>query len=293
MGYSVEAQVSSSLMASLYDEPAWFDIPVTGPESEITARNRELASANKALRQRVTELEARNRDLESFAHTVAHDLKGLVCNLAGYAEYLQGDHEALHDDEVLKCMGTIRESALKMDNIIDELLLLAGVRHTQATVEPLNMAGIVDEAQSRLAQMVGKHQAEVILPDAAAWPTAIGYAPWVEEVWVNYLSNAITYGGQPPRVELGAKRVNDTARFWVRDNGCGLTLEEQDRLFAPFVRLDQVHTKGHGLGLSIVQHIVEKLGGQVGVESTRGQGSVFSFTLPVVRQGISVEAASG
>ena len=69
-------------------------------------------------------------------------------------------------------------------------------------------------------------------------------------------------------------------RFWVRDNGPGLTPEEQARLFTPFTRLDQIDTKGHGLGLSIVRRIVEKLGRQVGVESEVGRGSVFSFTLP-------------
>ncbi len=69
-------------------------------------------------------------------------------------------------------------------------------------------------------------------------------------------------------------------RFWVRDNGHGLTLDEQERLFTPFERLHQVRVEGHGLGLSIVRRIVEKLGGQVGVESVVGQGSVFYFTLP-------------
>jgi signal transduction histidine kinase len=73
-------------------------------------------------------------------------------------------------------------------------------------------------------------------------------------------------------------------RFWVRDDGGGLTIEEQARLFTPFTQLSQVHATGHGLGLSIVQRIVEKLGGQVGVESQPGQGSTFSFTLPPARQ---------
>ena len=96
------------------------------------------------------------------------------------------------------------------------------------------------------------------------------------------MSNALKYGGQPPRVELGATEQEDgTVRFWVRDNGHGLTPEEQARLFTPFTRLDQVSAKGHGLGLSIVRRIVEKMGGQVGVESQVGQGSTFVFTLPM------------
>jgi two-component system sensor histidine kinase/response regulator len=75
------------------------------------------------------------------------------------------------------------------------------------------------------------------------------------------------------------------ARFWVQDNGPGLSTEAQARLFTPFTRLDQVHVQGHGLGLSIVRRIVEKLGGQVGVESRPGQGSRFYFTLPLGEEG--------
>jgi len=117
----------------------------------------------------------------------------------------------------------------------------------------------------------------------SAWPEAMGHAPWMEEVWVNYLSNGCKYGGRPPRLELGGENLFDgQVRFWVRDNGNGVALDDLMRLFTPFTRLDQVRTRGHGLGLSIVRRIVEKLGGQVGVssEGVPGHGSVFSFTLP-------------
>jgi two-component system sensor histidine kinase/response regulator len=146
---------------------------------------------------------------------------------------------------------------------------------------PLDIGCIVDEARQRLAHMIAESKAEIILPQD--WPLASGYAPWVEEVWANYLSNALKYGGRPPRIELGATEQSDGwVRFWVRDNGPGLTPEQQARLFAPFTRLDRVRAQGHGLGLSIVRRIVEKLGGSVGVESSGvpGQGSVFYFTLP-------------
>jgi signal transduction histidine kinase len=109
-------------------------------------------------------------------------------------------------------------------------------------------------------------------------------------VWVNYLSNALKYGGQPPQIELGAAEKSDgMVRFWVRDNGPGLRLDEQARLFTPFTKLSQAQTKGHGLGLSIVRRIVIKLGGEVGVESAgvAGQGCVFSFTLPGIEQSSS------
>jgi signal transduction histidine kinase len=106
-------------------------------------------------------------------------------------------------------------------------------------------------------------------------------------VWANYISNALKYGGKPPHIQLGADRQPDSmVRFWVRDNGAGLTLEEQERLFVPFQQLNKIHAEGHGLGLSIVRRIVERLGGKVNVESEGipGQGSVFSFTLPALTE---------
>jgi two-component system sensor histidine kinase/response regulator len=153
------------------------------------------------------------------------------------------------------------------------------VRKVEVQAELLDMGTVVAEVRQRLAQLIEEHQAETILPDA--WPVALGYGPWVEEVWANYLSNAIKYGGPSPRVELGATAQPDgMIRFWVRDNGPGLTRDEQARLFKSFTQRRQVRISGHGFGLSIVRRIVEKLGGQVGVESKVGEGSVFYFTLP-------------
>lgn len=162
-----------------------------------------------------------------------------------------------------------------------ELLLMAGMRRTEVEQYPLNMARIVGEARQRLSYMIEEREAELILP--ADWPVAVGHAPWVEEVWANYLSNGLKYGGQPPRLHLGATADSDgMVRFWVRDNGPGLTPEQQTHLFAEFTRLNQIKTEGHGLGLSIARRIVEKLGGQVGVESEGipGRGCTFFFTLP-------------
>jgi len=240
----------------------------------------ELKRVEEALRQRTVELQARNEELDAFAHTVAHDLKGPLSNIIGFAEVLGTAYATMPDEELGDYLSTIAQIGFKMVSIVDALLLLAGVRKMeQLDLEPLDMAQVVGDVQRRLAYMVKERQAEVSLPET--WPVALGYGPWVEEVWVNYLSNALKYGGQPPRVELGAaEQADGMVRFWVRDNGPGISPQAQARLFTPFTRLDQVRVKGHGLGLSIVRRIVEKLGGQVGVESEVGQGSVFSFTLP-------------
>jgi signal transduction histidine kinase len=126
--------------------------------------------------------------------------------------------------------------------------------------------------------MTAEYAPEIVLPDA--WPVALGHGPWIEEVWANYLSNAMKYGGKPPRLELGAETTGDNVRFWVTDNGPGLTPEQQSRLFVPFIRLHQVRATGQGLGLSIVRRIMEKLGGEAWVEGEFGKGSRFGFTLP-------------
>jgi len=152
---------------------------------------------------------------------------------------------------------------------------------------PLDMMGIVADSISRLADNIKAARAEIVWPGALAWPAALGYGPWVEEVWVNYLSNALKYGGMPlvaPCIELGAALQPDgMVCYWVRDHGPGLTPETQSRLFTPFTPLDQVRPRGHGLGLSIVQRIVEKLGGQVGLKSQVGEGSTFYFALPAAQ----------
>jgi signal transduction histidine kinase len=178
-----------------------------------------------------------------------------------------------------------------MVNIVDELLLVSSVRKLDdVKMGVLDMMMITAEAQARLTDMIANANAKIAIP--SIWPDAIGYAPWIEEVWANYISNAIKYGGQPPYIELGAtvEAESSTAeggtspncvRFWVRDNGPGLTEAEQGQLFTEFTRLHQVRAEGHGLGLSIVQRIVEKLGGTVGVDSKIGHGSTFWFTLPL------------
>jgi signal transduction histidine kinase len=236
----------------------------------------------EALRRSNAELEARNQDLDAFAHTVAHDLKNPMGLIIGFAELLQLGPDDLPENEWQHAAQTIGRSARKINNIIDELLLLAEVRKVDVRTVPLDMASVVAEARRRLSDMIERHKAEIILPPA--WPPALGYAPWIEEVWANYMSNAIKYGGQPPRVELGATLASPDGRirFWVCDNGPGIAPEDLAGLFTPFTRLDQVRAGGHGLGLSIVRRIVEKLGGQVGVESRVDQGSVFYFTLPGV-----------
>lgn len=264
---------------------------------EVLAR----VETHLALHRLQHNLEQQIAELDAFAHTVAHDLKNPLAMLVGYTDVLTEELADTPDPIVQECLKGIVRIGLKVANIVDELLLLARVRKVeQVALVSLDMAALVSAALERLKAMIEEYEAEISLP--SEWPPASGYGPWVEEVWANYISNAVKYGGQPPRVELGADPALPTAgsvpekslvRFWVRDNGPGLAPAEQERLFIEFIQLHQVRTGGYGLGLSIVRRIVEKLGGQVGVESQVGRGSVFSFTLPAAGLPQSGQAGAG
>jgi signal transduction histidine kinase len=224
-------------------------------------------------------LEEQIAELDAFAHTVAHDLKNPLSLISTYQDLLIGQNSAVSAEDRLLIFHNVRQSARKAINIINELLLLTTVRKQDVKLAPLNMAQIMAEVQHRLSFMIEEHQAQIILPEQ--WPAVAGYGPWIEEVWANYISNGIKYGGTPPRLEAGATpHTGGMTRFWMRDNGRGLSAADRALLFTEFKRLEQIRVEGHGLGLSIVRRIIDKLGGQVGVESDVGAGSTFYFTLP-------------
>ncbi len=246
----------------------------------LVRQRHELAAERELAEQRRLRAEALARDLDAYAHTVAHDLKNPIFAISGYNDLLQCELEGNLSETAREFLEATGRGCEKMTEIINELLLLASVRKAANVVrEPLDMAHILDEARKRLAYKIDESRAELTMP--ADWPRAVGYAPWVEAVWTNYISNAIKYGGTPPRIEIGANQNGDgKVHFWVRDNGQGVSDEQLSGLFEEFSRADPTKADGHGLGLSIVSRIVERLGGEVKVTSKVGEGSTFGFTLP-------------
>lgn len=255
-----------------------------GRLSEYQAVGRDITERKQSeedLRKYADELHAQNEELDAFAHTVAHDLLSPLGLVIGYAEFLMDAFAELDREEMGQYLHNIVESGYKMTNIIDALLLLAGVRKMKVEPEPLDMGEIVQETMKRLTRLTEELGGEIELPES--WPVALGYGPWVEEVWANYLSNGLKYGGRPPRLVVGATVQGDgMVRFWVRDNGNGLLPQEQAGLFTQFTQRNRNHLEGYGLGLSIVSRIMDKLGGACGVESTAvsGEGCTFFFSLP-------------
>ena len=244
------------------------------PEEVLARVNTHLAlhHLQQQLREQVAELDA-------FAHTVAHDLKNPLAFIVSMADLLKTHYPETGTPEVKSHLEKIHNNSYRLLDVIEELLLLSSVRKQDVPLSPVDMRLVVLQARERIQLMLEEAGGELVIPDQ--WPAALGYAPWIEEVWINYLSNAIKYGGQPPLLELGAEeRTDGMVRYWVRDNGSGLSEEKQAVLFTEFIRLNELRIQGYGLGLSIVRRIMDKLDGRVGVNSRPGEGSQFFFELP-------------
>ncbi|MCG6187543.1 histidine kinase N-terminal 7TM domain-containing protein [Maribellus maritimus] len=243
----------------------------------------ELKEANKKLMAEIEIREKLIEDLDSFAHTVAHDLKNTLGTIVASSEILEESVNIKDTKHSARLASLIKNSADKSMRITQELLILARSSRTDIEKSSLDMKTIFAEATEQLNELIQKEKAEIKFP--SKWLTSSGYAPWVEEVWVNYLSNAIKYGGHPPKIEVGSELTEENmVKYWIKDNGKGLTEEEQSQLFHKYVRLSSGSIDGQGLGLSIVKRIIDKLGGNVGVEPAKNfnEGSVFYFTLPAI-----------
>ncbi len=258
------------------------------------------------------QLQLINEDLERFSYMVAHDLRHLLSPIMGYAEVLYEEFHKIPPEEAREDLLTILQVSRDMNNLIDELMTLARARQEVVEVSPLNMQQIIGDVLRRLDYTIKTQKAQIIAADN--WPVVCGYAPWIVEVWVNYVSNAIKHGGETPVIELGwsdtptdamiywdppdsnntmtvAGQQQETptgsaiksryVAFWVRDYGAGIAGQKLPYVFNAFSRLPETKVRGHGLGLSIVKRITERLGGRVGVKSEPQLGSTFYFTLPL------------
>jgi signal transduction histidine kinase len=236
--------------------------------------------ANTLLRNEIIEKEKLIADLDAYARTVAHDLKNPISGVIGLTGFIKDDILNKKHDQAFEYLDLLHDQGNIMLKIVDELLLLSRIRKEDIKPESIDMASIVKDAIGRLNRHSEDRKATYELPQS--WPVVMGHPQWIEEVWVNLISNAIKYGGDPPRIILGSEKLdNGWYRFWIQDNGNGVPAPLLEKLFTDFERLGQKNVEGHGLGLSITKRIVEKLGGKVFVSSENipGSGCVFSFTL--------------
>lgn len=245
-------------------------------------RNARIVADLKATRE---ELRLRLEELDAYGHTIAHDLKSPLTNVLLRAQLIKmsfPDHTL--PDQAAHMLDSIEQSTKVMARMIDQLLLLARLRHDEVAFVPVDAHHMAESALQRFSHQIEAKPVQVtVMPDM---PTAFGQPQWVEEIFANLISNAIKYMGAKnaaPAISIGGHPQGRFVRYEVRDNGIGIRPEDRDKLFRMFSRASApAGVEGIGLGLSIAHRIIRKLHGEIGVDSEYGAGSCFWFTLPAV-----------
>lgn len=226
-------------------------------------------------------LERSNRELDDFTYIASHDLKEPLRGIASFAEYLQQDYGERLDEDGRRMIERIRVQALRMQALIHDLLELSRLGRVELWLDAVDCDALLRDIADSLDFTLREKGAELRVPEPL--PRLRCDRVRLGEVFRNLLTNAVKYNtASPPWVDVRCQVEEGQAHFQVRDNGIGIPEEHQARVFAPFERLHHrdAFGGGSGIGLSIVQKIVQMHGGRVWVESTPGEGSTFHFTLP-------------
>lgn len=245
---------------------------------DITARKAaedQIRRLNQALRDRATELERANRDLEAFNASVSHDLRAPLRHMTGFVKLLQ--ERCQLDEEGQRYAAHIAEAAGRMNTLIEALLHFSRTGRTALKPRPVSLARLVAEAREDVQAPAGVVWEVGPLPEVLADPALLRL------VLVNLLSNAVKFsaGRTPPRIEVGCTYREDECVIFVRDNGVGFDMAAADRLFGVFQRLHNREAfEGTGIGLANVRRIIERHGGRVWAEGAVDAGATFYFSLP-------------
>jgi signal transduction histidine kinase len=262
--------------------------------SETTRRNQaeqSLKQANERLERRTSELSETNIELESFAYSVAHDLRAPLRHIAGYSGVLTQDYGPGIDTDGRRYIEKIAESAQRMRHLVDDLLSLSKIGLQELSIEVTPLDSLLGEALKEL-ECSGR-EIEWRIGELFSAECDPGL---VKQVFVNLLSNAVKYTGKRDHavIEVGQMMRGDDRVVFVRDNGAGFEMQYVDKLFGVFQRLHKARDfEGTGVGLAIVHRVIGKHGGRIWAEAKLDQGATFFFTLgsPEIRPGRESEAA--
>lgn len=246
-------------------------------EEGLRTLNAELEDRVEA---RTSQLEAANRELESFSYSVSHDLRAPLRAIAGFSNLLWEDHKERLDEEAQRKIGIIRGQADRMGMLIDDLLRFSRLGRKALDPVPVDMAELARAIFERLDRDGATGQPEFRV---GKLPPVVADRSLMEQVWVNLLSNAIKFSSktEAPVVEVGAIVEEKENVYYVRDNGAGFDPRYRNKLFGVFQRLhDEAEFPGTGVGLALVHRIVARHGGRVWADSRPGDGATFHFSLP-------------
>ncbi len=242
---------------------------------DITHRKKE----EEEREQLIMDLEAKNAELERFTYTVSHDLRSPLVTIKGFIGMLKEDLENGNDENIKADLKRISGAADKMNNLLADLLELSRIGRiiNESSWAPLN--GIIDTVKEMLHGKIVNRKVVFRVPENL--PKIYGDIPRIEEVLQNLIENSLKFFGNQdnPEIVINAEETEKKVIVTVADNGIGIAPEFHEQVFGLFNKLDK-HAEGTGVGLALVKRVIEVHGGDIRIESSAGEGSVFIFSLP-------------
>jgi light-regulated signal transduction histidine kinase (bacteriophytochrome) len=232
------------------------------------------------LAARVAELEAANKELESFNYTVSHDLRSPLTTIGGFCELLLGLGKSHLDDQCKSIIRHMRGTVRHMDQLIETLLNFSRISNLDLIRKKVDLSLIAGAVAAQLRMRDPNREVEFVIADRLV---AQGDAKLLREVIANLMDNAWKYTGKQEegRIEFGGSVIDGEPVFFVKDNGPGFEMANAERLFFPFQRLhSREEFAGYGIGLSTAQRIIHRHGGKIWAEGAPNRGATFYFTVP-------------
>lgn len=249
--------------------------------SERKLAEENIKKLNAELKQRANALEDANRELESFSYSVSHDLRTPLRAIDGFSQILLEDYAGKLDDEGKRLLNVVRDNAVRMGQLIDDILKFSRASRLEMNFSEIDMAGLAREVFNNLRATDADATIKI---EIAPIPRTRGDRAMMRQVFVNLLSNAIKFSrGKESGITVGGTIEGDEVIYFVRDNGVGFDMQYYNKLFGVFQRLHGANEfEGTGIGLAIVKRIITRHGGRVWAEGKSGSGATFYFSLPHV-----------